>query len=958
MAKIALRVYNHEIEGLIEGGQVDEAIAHCQHILKTFPMHVETYRLLGKAYLEARRYGDAADIFLRLLQAIPDDFVTHVGMSIIRDEENKLDEAIWHMERAFQVQPSNPAIQSELRRLYGRRDGAEPPKIRLSRDALANMYVQGELYNQAITEIRAVLAEDPNRPDLQVMLARSYFRSGQKVESAEMAIQLLKKYPHCLDALRILLDVLPGTSRAEDTQTYRQRLRLLDPYSPYVTGSIFSSDSVADSAVTLEKLEYIPGGSPGAGQKDGDWAASLGVKMDQRSDKPEIPEWLDEKSGTVSVQDAETKPAEPSIVPDWLRDAGWKESNGQTFEGPNDLSEDDGAQAPGEIAQADIPEWLQSMAPPEVTGGIAETTNEAPIITGDLPDWLADAQKEVEDAQPGAGSSESTEVEDVPDWMGKMSSNEPVASSAEAAAEEAAGSSPEESLPAEEIPDWLGAIKADSSEGSLSEDLPPKDSMDEAPAPEAVTNEEIPEWLNQIGNDLSPEGLTERTGLEGGVAGEIPSALASSQDLPDWMDDSSIEDSQETLPTDESSTPVAQVQGEKTDEDQPDRLQKTTIDNLTDTISGATLPADFDKPIQSGTSQRLSIDDAALGWLESLAAKQGAKPEELLTKPEDRPTEAPDFDAKDAQTIAEEHQHQEPVQNPAQTKTLDQLSITESISEELTEPVIEGFDTGSSFPTDNIEIPSGVESDRGSSDGTTWRDSNQESDDDTLAGWLKNIDAEDKGDLPPVNQDDKAQIAEKPDLPDWLNDRPSDQKSEISSSEALGSIPPLPDWLQDESSASEPANEDEDWALEENTLGEPPVPTGPDEWVPAVGELGEQIHKDDQPVTTHAAVVPKQPDIPSAQMEDKTTPADKESMLLDSAQAALRQNHLDDAMQSYGKLIKKGKLLEEVIHDLKEANYRFPVDIIVWQTLGDAYMRANRLQEALDAYTEAEKLLR
>jgi cytochrome c-type biogenesis protein CcmH/NrfG len=63
-------------------------------------------------------------------------------------------------------------------------------------------------------------------------------------------------------------------------------------------------------------------------------------------------------------------------------------------------------------------------------------------------------------------------------------------------------------------------------------------------------------------------------------------------------------------------------------------------------------------------------------------------------------------------------------------------------------------------------------------------------------------------------------------------------------------------------------------------------------------------------------------------------------------------------MKEYSKLIKKGRLLDEVIHDLREALYRFPVDIIVWQTLGDAYMRANRLQDALDAYTKAEELLR
>jgi cytochrome c-type biogenesis protein CcmH/NrfG len=38
--------------------------------------------------------------------------------------------------------------------------------------------------------------------------------------------------------------------------------------------------------------------------------------------------------------------------------------------------------------------------------------------------------------------------------------------------------------------------------------------------------------------------------------------------------------------------------------------------------------------------------------------------------------------------------------------------------------------------------------------------------------------------------------------------------------------------------------------------------------------------------------------------------------------------------------------------------YRYPVEVSLWQLLGDAYMRANRLQDALDAYTKAEELLR
>ncbi|MCH7663265.1 MAG: tetratricopeptide repeat protein, partial [Chloroflexi bacterium] len=160
MAKIALRIYTREIEELIDSGQIKEAVAHARHILETFPKYVDAYRLLGKAYLEEQLYGDAADIFQRVLSSRPEDFISHVGMSIIREDEGNLDASLWHMQRAFEMQPSNNAIQEELRRLYGRRDGMEPPKVRLTRGALARMYAHGELYDQALAELRNALAKD------------------------------------------------------------------------------------------------------------------------------------------------------------------------------------------------------------------------------------------------------------------------------------------------------------------------------------------------------------------------------------------------------------------------------------------------------------------------------------------------------------------------------------------------------------------------------------------------------------------------------------------------------------------------------------------------------------------------------------------------------------------------------------------------------------------------------
>ena len=171
MVSISLRSYINEINDMVDQRQIDEAIAHSRHILETYPKHVDTYRLLGKAYLEEQRYSDASDILQRVLSSVPEDFIAQVGMSIIREDEGNLDSAIYHMERAFETQPSNHAIQSELRRLQTQRDGVEMKRVRLTRGALARMYAHGNLYEQAISELHAALAEEPNRYDLQSLLA-------------------------------------------------------------------------------------------------------------------------------------------------------------------------------------------------------------------------------------------------------------------------------------------------------------------------------------------------------------------------------------------------------------------------------------------------------------------------------------------------------------------------------------------------------------------------------------------------------------------------------------------------------------------------------------------------------------------------------------------------------------------------------------------------------------------
>ena len=776
MTKVALRAYDHEIESMIEQGQrLDEAVAHCRHILATYPKHLGTYRLLGKAYLEAKRYDQAVDIFQRVLVAAPDDFVSHVGMSIIADDQGKLDESIWHMERAFEVQPSNAAIQSELQRLFGRRDGVEPPKIRLTRGALAQMYVQGDLYSQAISEIQAVLANDPDRMDMQVLLAKALARNGQKAEAVDACSTLLEISPYCLDANRLMAEILPGTESSQAADEYRRRVVELDPYAAHATGTLFDLDTVPDGAVTLQRLVYLgTANEPGA-------EAGFASPSRTAEQAAAIPSWL--SSGPPATPSIAAPPGPKEDLPEFLRGSGWRE----------------------------VPEGSEGEV--DGLGFVSSAEAEPEVVPGALPDWvrsLAPADSE-EGAGRGSGSEES--LRGAGDWR-------PVA------------------LPGE-----------------------PADNR-----AEEETEDDTPDWLRELaGSDL-------RSANESG---------------------------------------------------------------------GRAASADGGRSQDMKSTERTG-DDGGLAWLEGLAEKHGAKPDELTTSPESRAADPPDWIAnlRQDQAMAPEDWRTEPDDGDGSEAAVTGVPWREESAtpkpagsmdwlSDLAEPDafagMERSGEGASAPT-----PRGPTS--GARPGPTADDS----------------------------------------LPDWLVDKPTGPKlppaaPRLDPSTQPGSGVELPGWLAEFDGTPEPG-------AAENAAS--PAP----QWLPNAGESDDSRSTAAQRPSTQAAPVhvpvpdmapsepeltpigPLPPDSPQGAPPVRLRAAQAAPVLdatwLASAKAELARGNIAAAMDMYSRLIRRGRGLTDIIRELREALYRFPVEVPIWQALGDAYMRANSLQEALDAYTKAEELLR
>jgi len=79
--------------------------------------------------------------------------------------------------------------------------------------------------------------------------------------------------------------------------------------------------------------------------------------------------------------------------------------------------------------------------------------------------------------------------------------------------------------------------------------------------------------------------------------------------------------------------------------------------------------------------------------------------------------------------------------------------------------------------------------------------------------------------------------------------------------------------------------------------------------------------------------------------------------IYDKARSLLADNKTKEAITEFELLIKKKKFLPEVITDLTQAAFDHPIDVSVVKTLGDAYMKSNNLEKALEAYSKAEELL-
>jgi tetratricopeptide (TPR) repeat protein len=652
MADLSLREYNAKLENLLHTGNATEVILHARHILQYYPRNVQTYRALGRALIETRRYPEAGEVLRRVLSVYPDDVDAHRGLSEVYLNDKRADDAIWHLERAFEQNPNDKTTLDNLRELYRRYRKVEQGKIQLTTGAVARQYLRSGLYAQAIEALQEVLSKNQQRPDLRLLLAQTYLDSGQLIEAGETATEVLQDLPDCLRANAILAVLWLSQERPSDAQPHINRIESLDPY---LALELAEGQAVADEVFKLPELDYR--------------------REAEREMTVQSPEWIDNVGAGSALPTVEAYPEEAES-PDWLADAavpdlppveasdtGKKSLSGLLRRATGQLEEQPAEPEPAPDLFADLPsepieepeQPIVEAAPPPVT--TAEFFADLPDVEPDLMPvstdedfipaeagsdtdtdplaWLRDSGVEVVDAPPVQSDADifDTEADQIAfqnaeqsnplAWMqhygddmlvedapGSEAPPEQVTNEADPLAWlKEAHVQPDEPLTEEEV-----VSVVDSSDGNTLDWLQDESLLEEAFKLEALVDDQtqtsmaaMPERQEDMADEL--DWMSEPDDDE--------MALPTSEDFPDWLSEAAPEELADEGMNWSSDLPNTKMLSETPSSSEaatPDEATEEQLPQTTSRLLGRLSTGELPSPLPA-TSFEPSVDESGFEWL-------------------------------------------------------------------------------------------------------------------------------------------------------------------------------------------------------------------------------------------------------------------------------------------------------------------------------------------------------
>jgi tetratricopeptide (TPR) repeat protein len=840
---------------MLSEGRYAAVVSHCRQILAAYPRHVDTYRLLGKAYLSLKKYDDAIDIYQRVLSADPLDVGARVGLATAYRSKKQYPEAIRHIALACELEPYNNSLHSRWQALC-REAKQSTPSSAPSQAGLGLLNWRTGLYRPAIQALTPVVQQQPDRVDLQLVLAESYWRLDKEIEAARLCENVLQTLPHSIKANAILAEVWLRTGRVAQARRPLQLLQGLtqptqtscDPDGP--EGRAF----LTKGSIAIPKQLWV---APLDGNNQDDDDSFRGVASD---------DWDEELglTGDFYGQDGEQGTADDVEVDFFaMLDAGadggslFSFDAADTDDGGSEAWDEDETYAPVSTAAGDDFDIfdLRGPAAPE----------EEPEDEADVPDWLVEMDT-------GPLNKGDQQAKAMPDWLSDTAAQEPLLD--------------------DDRPDWLADMEAEADEeddrisslfmsdaelASLSREQDPFDQpAPPAAVPSAEVDDEFDFWTELEKETETP--LAPSAPVQGMDINAFVAANSDTSSLPDWLmdlgDDGGSAVAEPTPPS--TPSPPAEMDDDDfsfLDEDEPaeellptnegelavpDWMHEVNHPNLADTLFNS-LTDDPDEEDEADAGFQTDLPDwldiasplspaaadapqpSAAFWLDEAEESSMAPPDTsdndlfpldfLDEKQSSAP--APSTDSPDWLNLFDEGESDE----PAAEGELDWLSEAESAVEADGELLADWLMDAA--PAETLE-----EESIGASGFTGWlntledeEDEGEEGEEDTAALWVESVDdLMDWLGSDPTTKASQAVATSADELPDWLGAPPAEL--ETAAPEAQADSPQgLMGWEDAFDMAEDSSTEEElpDWlAIPAETVAEAPA----EEEKPQITETG------------------------------------------------------------------------------------------------------------------------
>jgi tetratricopeptide (TPR) repeat protein len=226
------QLHDHYAGASVQHGDMTNALAHWQAVVRLLPHRVQTYDLLGSVLFEQGQFNEADTLYQQSLRIQPDYVDGFIGLGRIRLEQKRNEEAIVEFRRAVKLQPRSARLQNHLGvALLQLGQGAEAESalraaVQAEPEFLpARLNIGGALMaqgktNAAITHYQEIVRDNPANASARIALGKALAKQGRLNEAVQQYAEAVRCQPDDFDARQVLSSALIRLNRLAEAEEH------------------------------------------------------------------------------------------------------------------------------------------------------------------------------------------------------------------------------------------------------------------------------------------------------------------------------------------------------------------------------------------------------------------------------------------------------------------------------------------------------------------------------------------------------------------------------------------------------------------------------------------------------------------------------------------------------------------------------------------------------------------